>query len=106
MRAAASRWVNASPRPQVFRSVAISDVWRYSSLYTEPELDPGRDDDGGDAVARAVEREAELARRCGRVGRRDRTGGDVIVGSARLIPADQQSVVFQTFVPDSDVADR
>ena len=31
-RAEASRWVNASPSPQVFRNVAISEVWRYSSL--------------------------------------------------------------------------
>ena len=37
-------------------------------------LDPRRHDDGGDPVAGAVELEAELARRCGRVGRRDRPG--------------------------------
>src|SRR4029453_16974068 len=36
VRAAASRWVNASPSPQALRSVAISEVWRYSSLYTDP----------------------------------------------------------------------
>ena len=28
--------MNASPSPQVFRSVAISEVCRYSSLYTDP----------------------------------------------------------------------
>ena len=36
VRAAASRWVNGSPRSQALRSVAISEVWRYSSLNTEP----------------------------------------------------------------------
>jgi hypothetical protein len=36
VRAEASRCVNASPSPQVFRSVAIKEVWRYSSLYTDP----------------------------------------------------------------------
>jgi hypothetical protein len=35
-RAEASRWVNAPPSPQAFRSVAIREVWRYSSLYTDP----------------------------------------------------------------------
>src|ERR1700761_786511 len=32
----ASRPVNALPSPQVLRSVAISEVCRYSSLYTDP----------------------------------------------------------------------
>jgi hypothetical protein len=35
VRAEASRCVNASPSPQVCCSVAISEVWRYSSLYTD-----------------------------------------------------------------------
>ncbi len=35
MRAAASRAVNGSPRFHVARSVAISEVWRYSSVKTE-----------------------------------------------------------------------
>src|SRR5262245_36533130 len=41
VRAAASRWVNASPSPQVVRNVAISEVWRYSSLYTDPDSTHG-----------------------------------------------------------------
>src|ERR1700746_4232171 len=36
VRAEASRWVNGAPRSQALRSVAISEVCRYSSLYTEP----------------------------------------------------------------------
>jgi hypothetical protein len=32
VRAAASRCVNASPRSHVLRNVAMSEVWRYSSL--------------------------------------------------------------------------
>jgi hypothetical protein len=36
VRAEASRWVNAWPRSQALRSVAISEVCRYSSFYTEP----------------------------------------------------------------------
>ena len=36
VRAAASRCVNASPSPHTLRRVAISEVWRYSSLYTDP----------------------------------------------------------------------
>src|SRR5262245_55509046 len=36
VRAEASRWVKASPSPHVFRRVAIKDVCRYSSLYTDP----------------------------------------------------------------------
>ena len=36
LRAAASRWVRGSPRFQTFRRVEISEVWRYSSLNTEP----------------------------------------------------------------------
>ena|SRR6516225_3399586 len=73
VRAEASRWVNGTPRSQALRSVAISEVCRYSSLYTEPRLDPWRHDDDGDAVAGTVEREAEVTRRCGRIGRRDRS---------------------------------
>ena len=36
VRAEASRWVNASPSPQLFRNVAIREVCRYSWLYTDP----------------------------------------------------------------------
>src|ERR1700722_13142177 len=36
VRAAASRAVKGSPRFHVARSVAISEVWRYSSVKTEP----------------------------------------------------------------------
>src|SRR5215831_17104289 len=36
VRAEASRWVNGSPSPHLLRSVAIKEVWRYSSLYTDP----------------------------------------------------------------------
>ena len=39
--AAASRAVNASPRPQTLRSVAIIDVWRCSSLTTMPSSTHG-----------------------------------------------------------------
>ncbi len=33
--------MNASPSPQVLRSVAISEVWRYSSLCTDPDSTHG-----------------------------------------------------------------
>ena len=36
VRAEASRRVKGSPRLQTLRRVAISEVWRYSSLKTEP----------------------------------------------------------------------
>ena len=55
--------------------------------------DPGGDEDRGNAVAGSVELEAELARRCIRVGRRHRSRRHMVVGSARLIPADQQGGV-------------
>ena len=41
VRAAASRAVNGSPRPHCSRSVAISEVWRYSSLNTSPSATHG-----------------------------------------------------------------
>ena len=52
--------------------------------------DPWRHDDGGDPVAGAVEREAELAGRGRRVRARHRRRRDVVIGAARLVPADQQ----------------
>ena len=56
-------------------------------------LNPWRDDDCGDSVAGAIEGEAELSRRGDLVGRRNGSGRDVVVGAARLIPADQQGGV-------------
>ena len=41
VRAPASRAVNGSPRFHVPRSVAISEVWRYSSVKTERARHPG-----------------------------------------------------------------
>ena len=56
-------------------------------------LDPRRDKDRGDSVAGAIEREAELAFGRGRIGRRNLSWSHVVVGAARLIPADQQGGV-------------
>ncbi|OLT11700.1 hypothetical protein BJF78_26490 [Pseudonocardia sp. CNS-139] len=41
VRAAASRPVNGAPRPHSSRSVAISDVWRCSSVKTAPSATHG-----------------------------------------------------------------
>src|SRR5580698_4589713 len=86
-RAEASRRVKASPRSHVLRRVAISEVCRYSSLYTVPWSTHG------DPVAGAVEREAELARWRVLVRGRDGAGSDVIVGAAWFVPTDQQGCV-------------
>ena len=52
--------------------------------------DPRRHDDGRDSVAGPVEREAELAGRGRRIRTRHRRRRDVVIGAARLVPADEQ----------------
>ena len=93
VRAAASRAVSGSPRPHCSRSVAIREVCRCSCVEHLAFGHPRRDHDGRDPVARAVEREPELACRSGRVRRRHRGGRNVVVGAARFVPADQQGRV-------------
>ena len=93
VRAEASRWVRGVAEvPDLAqggdqRGVAVLVV-EHGAL-----LDPGGDEDRRDAVAGSVEREAELAGRRGRVGRGHGPRGHVVVGAARLVPADQQSGV-------------
>ena len=59
VRAEASRWVNGSPSPHLLRSVAIREVWRYSSLYTDPGSTHGETMTAGEPLGhRAVHHEA------------------------------------------------
>ena len=67
---------------ETLRSEDVLDGRRGGAL-----RDPGGDEYRGNAVARSVEREAQLAGRRVVVGRRDRSGRHVVVGSARCMKA-------------------
>lgn len=71
----------------------------------DPLVHPGGDDDGRHPVAGAVESEVELSRRRARVRWGHRTWWDVIVGSAGLVPADEEQRVVRVG-PLGEAADR
>ena len=81
--------VNGSPRSHTSRSVAIIEVWRYSSVKTA-RGHPGRDDDRRDPVAGAIEGEAELSLGHVGIGGGHRARRHVVVGAAWLVAADEQ----------------
>src|SRR4029077_756639 len=104
-RGQAWRWVNGAPRAQALRSVAISEVCRYSSLYTEPGSTHG---DTMMAGTRYPER--SNVKPNSPAGAAGSGGGTGPGGTWSYVPPGSSqpmsSAGLKTFAPVSDVAER
>src|SRR6476661_6773933 len=105
VRAAASRAVSGSPRSQVLRSVAISEVCRYSSLNTEPGSTQGET-----MIAGTRYPERSKVKPNSPSGTAGSGGGTGAGGTWSYVPPGSSQpisrAVFHTFAPVSEVADR